>query len=165
MDQTDLRGQRLVALFMLGCVLFNYPLLAIFNLPATVLGTPVLYAYIFIAWALLIDDGEPPDSQYAFRHALIQEAAYQSLLRSTRQAHHLRIADALDREHLGRADPGLAVEHRGAVDLQLGQRLTRLDLAEDVQEPLAALRDRAVDLRVGPPEAAPDLGLLLPLVR
>ena len=54
MDQTDLRGQRLVALFMLGCVLFNYPLLAIFNLPATVLGTPVLYAYIFIAWALLI---------------------------------------------------------------------------------------------------------------
>jgi hypothetical protein len=54
MDQTDLRGQRLVALFMLGCVLFNYPLLAIFNQPATVLGIPVLYAYIFIAWALLI---------------------------------------------------------------------------------------------------------------
>ncbi|HEX6361711.1 MAG TPA: adenylate/guanylate cyclase domain-containing protein [Albitalea sp.] len=44
---------------------------------------------------LLVDDGEPPDSQYAFKHALIQEAAYQSLLRSTRQAHHLRIADAL----------------------------------------------------------------------
>ncbi len=54
MDQTDLRGHRLVALFMLGCVLFNYPLLAIFNQPATVLGIPVLYAYIFIAWALLI---------------------------------------------------------------------------------------------------------------
>jgi len=53
-DQADLRGQRLVALCMLGCVLFNYPILAIFNLPAAALGIPVLYAYIFIAWALLI---------------------------------------------------------------------------------------------------------------
>jgi hypothetical protein len=54
MDQVDLRGQRLVALCMLGCVLFNYPILAIFNVPAAVLGIPVLYAYIFLAWALLI---------------------------------------------------------------------------------------------------------------
>jgi hypothetical protein len=54
MEQVDLRGQRLVALCMLGCVLFNYPILAIFNVPAAVLGIPVLYAYIFVAWALLI---------------------------------------------------------------------------------------------------------------
>ncbi len=54
MDQVDLRGQRLVALCMLGWVLFNYPILAIFNVPAAVLGIPVLYAYIFVAWALLI---------------------------------------------------------------------------------------------------------------
>ena len=54
MDQANLRGQRLVALAMLGCVLFNYPILAIFNVPAAVLGIPVLYAYIFVAWALLI---------------------------------------------------------------------------------------------------------------
>ena len=39
---------------MLGCLLFNYPILALFNLPATVLGIPMLYAYIFTAWALLI---------------------------------------------------------------------------------------------------------------
>lgn len=54
MDEANLRGQRLVALAMLGCVLFNYPILAIFNVPAAVLGIPVLYAYIFVAWALLI---------------------------------------------------------------------------------------------------------------
>jgi hypothetical protein len=54
MDQANLRGQRLVALAMLGCVLFNYPILAIFNVPAAVAGIPVLYAYIFVAWALLI---------------------------------------------------------------------------------------------------------------
>ena len=48
------KAQRLVALFMLGCLLFNYPVLAIFNVPAMVFGIPVLYAYIFAAWALLI---------------------------------------------------------------------------------------------------------------
>ena len=48
------RAVRLACLFLLGCLLFNYPLLALFNVRATVLGVPVLYAYIFIAWAILI---------------------------------------------------------------------------------------------------------------
>ena len=47
-------GQRLVGLFLLGCLLFNYPLLALFNARATVAGIPLLYAYLFTAWALLI---------------------------------------------------------------------------------------------------------------
>ena len=50
----DDKGQRLIALCMLGCVLFNFPILALFNASGTVFGVPVLYAYIFIAWALLI---------------------------------------------------------------------------------------------------------------
>ena len=52
----DLRltAQRLAALFLLGCVLFNYPLLALFNRAAAVFGIPVLYAYLFGAWLLLI---------------------------------------------------------------------------------------------------------------
>jgi hypothetical protein len=54
MSNFESKGQRLVALCMLGLLLFNYPLLALFNVPATVFGVPVLYAYIFIAWALLI---------------------------------------------------------------------------------------------------------------
>ncbi|HEX9435490.1 MAG TPA: hypothetical protein VF936_22160 [Burkholderiales bacterium] len=48
------KGQRFVALCMLGIVLFNFPVLALFNVGGTVLGVPVLYAYIFAAWALLI---------------------------------------------------------------------------------------------------------------
>jgi hypothetical protein len=48
------KGQRMVALCMLGCVLFNFPVLALFNVPGTLLGVPLLYAYIFLAWALLI---------------------------------------------------------------------------------------------------------------
>lgn len=48
------RGQRLVCIFLLGVVLFNFPLLAAFNVSATVFGIPVLFAYLFIAWAALI---------------------------------------------------------------------------------------------------------------
>ena len=50
----DVRAQRFVALAMLGTLLFNYPVLALFNVSGTLAGVPVLYAYIFIAWAALI---------------------------------------------------------------------------------------------------------------
>jgi hypothetical protein len=52
MDES--RGPRFVALCMLGMLLFNFPILALFNVSGTVLGVPLLYAYIFIAWAALI---------------------------------------------------------------------------------------------------------------
>jgi len=54
MGETESRSQRLIALCMLGCVLFNFPILALFNVPGTLFGVPILYAYIFLAWALLI---------------------------------------------------------------------------------------------------------------
>ena len=54
MEDFDAKGQRMIGLCMLGCVLFNFPILALFNVPGTLLGVPVLYAYIFFAWALLI---------------------------------------------------------------------------------------------------------------
>ena len=54
MSDFESKGQRLVALCMLGMLLFNYPLLALFNVPATLFGVPMLYAYIFIAWAVVI---------------------------------------------------------------------------------------------------------------
>ena len=38
----------------------------------------------------------PPQATYIFKHALIQDAAYQSLLKSTRQQYHQRIAQVLD---------------------------------------------------------------------
>lgn len=50
----ELRAPRFVALCMLGVVLFNFPVLALFNVPGTFLGIPALYAYIFAAWAALI---------------------------------------------------------------------------------------------------------------
>jgi hypothetical protein len=54
MYRSRLTAQRLAALFLLGCVLFNYPVLALFNRAASVFGVPVLYAWIFGAWLALI---------------------------------------------------------------------------------------------------------------
>jgi hypothetical protein len=48
------RSERFVALCMFGVVLFNYPVLALFNVSGTFFGVPVLYTYIFIAWTGLI---------------------------------------------------------------------------------------------------------------
>jgi TOMM system kinase/cyclase fusion protein len=49
-----------------------------------------------VAAEFLYQRGLPPQATYVFKHALIQEAAYQSLLRSTRQQHHQRIAQVLE---------------------------------------------------------------------
>ena len=45
---------------------------------------------------LLYQRGLPPQATYLFKHALIQDVAYQSLLRSTRQQYHQRIAQVVE---------------------------------------------------------------------
>ena len=54
MQENERKGQRLIALFIFGCLLFNYPVLSLFNVADEAFGVPVLYAYIFAAWALLV---------------------------------------------------------------------------------------------------------------
>src|SRR6266700_3479708 len=44
---------------------------------------------------LVFRRGEPPEAVYSFKHALVRDAAYESLLKSRRQVLHLRIAEAL----------------------------------------------------------------------
>lgn len=48
------RSQRLVAAGMLGFLLFGYPLMAVFDRDTLVLGVPLLWAYLLVAWAALI---------------------------------------------------------------------------------------------------------------
>jgi tetratricopeptide (TPR) repeat protein len=45
---------------------------------------------------LLYQRGRPPRARYLFKHALIQDAAYQSLLKRTRQQYHERVARLLE---------------------------------------------------------------------
>jgi tetratricopeptide (TPR) repeat protein len=44
---------------------------------------------------LMFVRGEPPEATYTFKHALVQEAAYESLLKRTRQQLHGRVVDVL----------------------------------------------------------------------
>ena len=55
----------------------------------------------------------PPHATYSFKHALIQEAAYQSLLRSTRQQYHQRLAQVLEARFpaLVETQPELVAQH------------------------------------------------------
>ena len=46
--------QRLLALFAAGLLLFNFPLLALWDRDATVLGLPLFPVALFAIWALLI---------------------------------------------------------------------------------------------------------------
>ena len=54
MKTQSARSARLACLFLLGCLLFNYPLITLFDRPVLVMGVPLLYAYLFGAWALII---------------------------------------------------------------------------------------------------------------
>jgi predicted ATPase len=57
--------------------------------------------------------GLPPQASYLFKHALIQDAAYQSLLKSTRQQYHQRIAQVLEAQfpETAEAEPELLTHH------------------------------------------------------
>jgi len=62
---------------------------------------------------LLYQRGVPPQAAYLFKHALIQEVAYQSLLKSTRQQYHQRIAQVLETQFPASVEtqPELIAQH------------------------------------------------------
>ena len=73
---------------------FSYRLLAAV---APISGPPLHAALAQLtAPELIFARGEPPDLTYVFKHALVQDAAYGTLVRSKRQQLHGRIADALE---------------------------------------------------------------------
>src|SRR5262249_49481597 len=57
--------------------------------------------------------GLPPQASYLFKHALLQDAAYQSLLKNTRQQYHQRIAEVLETTfpETAEAQPELLAQH------------------------------------------------------
>ena len=73
---------------------FAYPLLrTVSRLPEDELQTALAR---LVASELVFQRGTPPDAIYSFKHALVQDAAHESLLRSTRQQMHAQIARALE---------------------------------------------------------------------
>jgi predicted ATPase len=70
---------------------------------------------------LVLRRGTPPDATYTFKHALVQDAAYSTLLRARRQQLHGRIASTLEGQfpEIAAAQPELMAQHwtvAGAVE-------------------------------------------------
>jgi len=73
---------------------FTYELIqAVAQLDATTLQGALA---LLVETEVVAQRGLPPQATYTFRHALIQGAAYQSLLRSTRQQYHQQLAQVLE---------------------------------------------------------------------
>lgn len=72
---------------------------------------------------LVFGRGLPPDAVYTFKHALVQDTAYATMLRARRQSLHARIAQVL--EDQGGAAPELLAHHHTAAD-QIEQALPYL---------------------------------------
>jgi predicted ATPase len=72
-----------------------------------------------VAAELLYQRGLPPRAMYIFKHALIQEIAYQSLLKRTRQQYHQRVAQVLEERfpEIAETQPELLAQHYTAAGL------------------------------------------------
>ena len=104
-----------------------------------------------IAAGLLSRRGAPPQASYLFKHALVQDAAYGTLLREPRRALHARIAETLERQfsEIAESQPEILARHcteagliEKAVGLwgKAGQRsLARSALVEAVAQLTRAL--------------------------
>ena len=66
-----------------------------------------------VAAELVYQRGLPPDAHYQFKHALIQDTAYQSLLKRTRQQYHQQIAQVLEQQFtkVAETQPELLAQH------------------------------------------------------
>ncbi len=121
---------------------------------------------------LLLRSGRPPQSRYTFKHALIQDAAYGTLLRTTKQQYHAKIAEVLLEKFTDRAttEPEFVARHLSlaglpakAVELWLlagqraGERSAHVEAIFDLENglkelermPTSQTRDRyEFDLRI-----------------
>jgi predicted ATPase len=99
---------------------FSYELLAaVAPISANLLGDALEQ---LVASELVFRRGAPPEATYTFKHALVQDAAYQSLLKSKRQQLHARIAEALEQELPDAAGVGPEVLARHLTDAGLPHR-------------------------------------------
>ncbi len=102
---------------------------------------------------LLFCRGEPPHSSYLFKHALVQDAAYGTLLRARRQELHARIADVLEDQFPEIVDnqPEILARHftqAGQVDpgIEFWRRAGMRSIAQSAHSEAAAHLESALDL-------------------
>jgi class 3 adenylate cyclase/tetratricopeptide (TPR) repeat protein len=123
---------------------------------------------------LIFRRGTPPDASYLFKHALVQDAAYGSLLKSRRQQLHQRIAQVLEANfpHAADAEPEVLARHyaeAGLVEQAIDKweaaghkamaRSAQIEAAAHLREAVRLVRSLA---ETGERRAR-ELALLLPL--
>ena len=109
----------------------------------------------------LYQRGTPPDSKYVFKHALIREAAYDSLLKSTRHQYHQRIARVMVSEFSAEAEaqPEFVAMHfteggEAAAAVQWWQRAGRRAFSHATYMEAATHFTRGLDLLKSMPASA-----------
>ncbi|MGH8561821.1 MAG: AAA family ATPase, partial [Nevskiales bacterium] len=124
---------------------------------------------------LLYQRGSPPDATYVFKHALIQDTAYHSLLKSTRQKLHGKIAHTLETGFNERAksEPALLAEHfekAGLIEpaVKYYKAAAKLSAARSALEDAIHFQEKALKLIALLPEASTrdrlEVGLVAALV-
>jgi predicted ATPase len=123
---------------------FSHPLLAaVVHKPEAELGSALDR---LIEAGLLFRQGVPPHATYLFKHALVQDAAYGTLLREPRRALHARVAETFESQfaEIAEGQPELLARHCAEAGLiekaaglwgKAGQRsLARSALLEAVEQ-------------------------------
>jgi class 3 adenylate cyclase/tetratricopeptide (TPR) repeat protein len=109
---------------------------------------------------LIFVRGEPPEATYTFKHALVQDTAYASLLKIRRQQIHARIAEALEQlsPEAKDAQPELLAQHftlAGLIEraiplwIQAGQKAQERAALDDAVRHLAQAVELTTKLREG----------------
>ena len=127
---------------------FSHALLAVVRKPETELGSALDR---LIQSGLLFRHGVPPHATYLFKHALVQDAAYGTLLREPRRALHARIAETIESQfaEIAENQPELLARHcteAGLIEKAVGlwgkagrQSVERSALVEAVEQFTRAL--------------------------
>jgi hypothetical protein len=54
MTPENIKNKRLFCLFLLGCLILNYPIISVFNHEIFIFGIPLLFVFLFCGWGLII---------------------------------------------------------------------------------------------------------------
>jgi class 3 adenylate cyclase/predicted ATPase len=113
-----------------------------------------------VAAELIFHRGTPPQAMYSFKHALVQEVAYATLLRNKRHLLHARIAGVLEAQFPGmvQAEPELLAHHltqAGLIEKAIvcWRRASELAMARSAAAEASAQLTIALDLLASLPES------------
>ena len=151
---------------------FSYPILhAACDLPDVALNNELDK---LVAAELLFQKGRPPESNYIFKHALIQDSAYNMMLTTRRHQFHRRIAETIEERFadVAKTQPELLAQHWSEADetdraisywLKAGQHSQEQSANHEAVSHFSNGRELVLSLPESPERDGLELGFQLPL--